>query len=535
MRPEQLLEDLTEPQRQAVMHRDGPLLVLAGAGSGKTRVITRRVAYLAATGVRPQQILAITFTNKAADEMRQRIAALGAAGGATVGTFHWFCARLLRRYADRAGLQPNFSIFDQTDRLRAIRQAVSQCELASENWPPHRIEAIISNAKNAMLDPERFAEQRQEAEGRTIARIYRQYQTILAQNNALDFDDLLMCVARLLGQHQQLRDELEDRYLYVLVDEYQDTNNAQYVIAHRLTLRRQNICVTGDPDQSIYGWRGANLGNILEFERHYPQARVIRLEQNYRSTKRILRVAGRLISANVQRKQKQLWTHNDEGPKVQVWACDDAVDEARRVAAAIAEMHADGRPLSDFAIFYRINAMTRTLEEALRERALAYQIARGVEFYSRKEIKDALAYLRVMVNPADEVSLLRIINTPPRGIGKTTVERLRAHAGQTGRGLLEIIRCSGQIATLRTASGRLKSFLELLEGLMGLTSGRSVQEVLQQVLERTGLERAVIDREGPDSDAAANLAELVTAAADYDAQHADGSGSLQDWLAQVSL
>ena len=530
-----LLTDLTDPQREAVTHRDGPLLVLAAAGSGKTRVITRRAAWLAAH-VGAGHVLAITFTNKAAEEMRQRIAALGAGRGLTVGTFHSFCARLLRQHADRAGIEPNYSIFDQTDRVRAIKDAISRCELASEAWKPSNVELRISQAKNHMLAPEGMLAEAVDFADQTIARIYAQYEHILTENNALDFDDLLLRVAQLLDRDKALRGELEQRFAYVLVDEYQDTNRAQYLIARRLTETRRNICATGDPDQSIYGWRGANLANILDFESDYPDAKVVRLEQNYRSTRRILRAADELIQANQRRKEKQLWTENPEGVVVCGSIYDDAQDEADGIAEQIARLHERGLSLGQIAVFYRVNAMTRVLEEALRKRALSYQIARGVEFYNRKEIKDVLAYLRVMVNPSDEISLVRIINTPARGIGKTTIDRLRAHAMETGRRSIDLVAAAETVPNLGAAAAkRIGQFAALLEKLRKLAAGNSVREIVEKALTLTGLERFVADQAGGDSDQVGNLAELVSAAAEYDQQHPDQKQPLQGWLEQVSL
>jgi len=535
MSAEALLTDLTDPQREAVTHRDGPLLVLAAAGSGKTRVITRRAAWLA-THVGAGHVLAITFTNKAAEEMRQRIASLGAGRGMTVGTFHSFCARLLRQHADRAGIEPNYSIFDQTDRVRAIKDAISRCELASEAWKPSNVELRISQAKNHMLAPDGMLAEAVDFRDQTTARVYAQYEKILAENNALDFDDLLLRVAQLLDRDKALRSELEDRFAYVLVDEYQDTNRAQYLIARRLTETRRNICATGDPDQSIYGWRGANLANILDFESDYPDAKVVRLEQNYRSTQRILRAADELIQANQRRKEKRLWTENPEGVDVCGFIYDDAQDEADGIAEQIARLHERGRSLGQIAIFYRVNAMTRVLEEAFRKRALSYQIARGVEFYNRKEIKDVLAYLRVMVNPSDAISLVRIINTPARGIGKTTIDRLRAHAMETGRRAIDLVAAAETVGNLKAAAARrIGEFATLLEKLRKVAAGDSVREIVEKTLSLTGLERTVVDQAGGDSDQVGNLAELVSAAAEYDQQHPDQKQPLQGWLEQVSL
>ncbi|MBN1490819.1 MAG: UvrD-helicase domain-containing protein, partial [Phycisphaerae bacterium] len=422
--PSKLLDGLTAPQREAVTHGDAPLLVLAGPGSGKTRVITHRAAWLARTVTEPRHVLAITFTNKAAEEMAQRIAALDVGAEMTVCTFHSFCARLLRRFADRAGITASFSIFDQADRVAAIKDALKRADFAEANFPPARIEARISRLKNAMRSPADAQRDGGGYEQEIIAQVYAAYEEVLAAQNALDFDDLLLRAARLLGEDAELRAKLEDQYRYVLVDEYQDTNHAQYLIARGLALQHHRLCVTGDPDQSIYGWRGANLNNILEFEEDFPDAKVVRLEQNYRSTKHILAAADRVIRRNRDRKKKTLWTENPEGAPVRVVECEDAEAEAGFIAEQITEAVASGAALKEIAIFYRINALTRLLEGALRQNGIPYRIIRGVEFYRRKEIKDLVAYLRVLINPDDETALLRIINTPARGIGQTTVERL---------------------------------------------------------------------------------------------------------------
>jgi len=524
-----LLSDLTEPQAQAVTHRDGPLLVLAGAGSGKTRTITRRVAYLAMTGVRSHNILAITFTNKAANEMRERVQASGAGRGATVCTFHSLCARLLREHADRAGIQPNYSIFDQSDRVKAIREAVARAELAADRFTPSVLESVISRAKNEMKTAKAFEADADDWSGRTIARVYTAYEALLVEQNALDFDDLLMRMAMLLRDDDDLQAQLEDRFRYVLIDEYQDTNHAQYLIAHGLTKRRRNICATGDPDQSIYAWRGADIGNIMDFERDHPDTKVVRLEQNYRSTKAILSAASRLIAANSQRKAKDLWTENPQGEKVRVVECRDAEDEATFLAETIDELRKE-HPLSDMAVFYRVNAMTRVLEEAFRRAGIAYQIARGVEFYNRKEIKDALAYLRVVANPADEVALLRVINEPPRGIGKTSVTRLVNRARAAGRTVFEAAREADRIESLKRAGAKIKAFAEMIERYRDVQT--PVRPILEGLLSNSGMQ-AALDKADPDGEQAANVNELVTAAEEYD--QANPEGSLAEWLQEISL
>ena len=449
--PAELLDGLTEPQAQAVQHVDGPLLVLAGPGSGKTRVITRRVAYLVkAVGIAPWNILAITFTNKAAGEMRDRVGALVSerqARAITVATFHSLCARLIRRYAERLGLPPGYSIYDTADQKRAIKQALDDLEINAKNFPPASMLSAISNAKNDLLDAAAFAKNASDFHARTVAKVYTKYEQILKRNAALDFDDLLMRTVQLMKRHPDVLAELRERYQYVMIDEYQDTNHAQFMIANGLapgSARVQpaadgsaapgstsggNIMCTGDPDQSIYGWRGANIQNILEFEAHYPDATVVRLEQNYRSTKHILAAADALIANNRARRHKTLWTENDTGEPIRVVTCVDERQEARHVLEQFRKLHDDGGvPWAQMAVFYRMNSLSRVMEEALRDAGVPYVIARGTAFYDRKEIKDAIAFLRTIANPADEVNLLRVINTPARGISAASIKALQAHA-----------------------------------------------------------------------------------------------------------
>src|SRR3954469_3527628 len=375
-----LLENLTDPQRQAVTHRDGPLLVLAGPGSGKTRVITHRIAYLIESGVPASQILALTFTNKAADEMQRRVAELVPGARVWLSTFHRFGAKLLRHYASYVGLQPNFTIYDTSDSRQTIKRVIESREINTLNYSPERLAEAISAAKNKLITAERYEPRASSMLGRVVAEVYPAYQEKLLASSAVDFDDLLLHVAQLLYDNAEVRTELDERYRYVLVDEYQDTNRAQYVILRALSADYPNLAVTGDPDQSIYGWRGADLNNILEFERDYPSVKVVRLERNYRSTKRILRVADELIGHNLKRKKKELWTENDEGAAVRLVAYADQDREASGIAEQIHAAVQEGRTPSDFAIFYRVNALSRALEKALRAAGIPYQIVRGQEF-----------------------------------------------------------------------------------------------------------------------------------------------------------
>lgn len=530
---EQLLAGLNAPQREAVRHGEGPLLVLAGPGSGKTRVITNRAAHLVRSGVAARNVLAITFTNKAADEMRRRVERLGVSRGMWVYTFHALGARLLREFGPLADVEPGFSIYDQADQLRLVKEALEICGIAETAVRPAAAQARISRAKSQLQTPEMLAGLSDYFVDQYVARAYEAYDQLLRQRNAVDFDDLLMRVATVLRDHPDVTERLNVRFRFVLIDEYQDTNHAQYLIAKFLSQHHRNICATGDPDQSIYAWRGASLRNILEFERDYPDAVVVRLEQNYRSTPNILRVADRLIQGNKRRKHKKLWTELQEGAAVHVWQFPNGYEEADRIAEQIRTMHAEGRPYSDFAVFYRINALSRTLEESLRRREIPYRIARGVEFYSRKEIKDTLAYLRVLVNPADDIALLRIINTPTRGIGKTTIERLRAEAATRRTGLMEVLRNADRVPALKTAVRKIERFVRLLDEMEART-GDSVSEAVEAVVEMSGLERMLrSEDEEAGEDRLANVQELVSAADRYEEEAEEPT--LADFLHRISL
>lgn len=531
MEGDSLVNGLTERQREAVLHDDGPLLVLAGAGSGKTRVITRRAARLAAR-VGSQRVLAITFTNKASNEMKRRVEELGVDGGMWVCTFHSLCVRLLRRWPEAGGLRQGFTIFDQADRTSAVKQAIDDCGLSAERWRPRSMEQQISAAKNNMQSPAAYAEAAKDFVAKSIARIYTRYDALLREQNAVDFDDLLLLTAVLLRDQPPIREQLEDRFCYVLIDEYQDTNHAQYLIARGLTQARRNLCATGDPDQSIYGWRGANIENILDFERDYPDARVVRLEQNFRSTRRILSAAGTLIARNKRRKKKDIWTENDSGDSVRLWICGDEQDEARRIAEDIRAYVAGGGLPGHVAIFYRVTALTRVLEEALRRAQLPYQIARGVEFYNRKEIKDVLSYVRFIVNPADETAAVRAIGTPSRGIGKTTIERLSQFARSQQVTFCDALARCDEIEAIKSGSKKVAAFSKLVAELAALPRF-PVRSFLESLVRLSGMEGVLKADPDPEQPALQNVGELISAAAEYDA--ANPEGSAEEWLAQISL
>jgi len=511
-------------------------LILAGPGSGKTRVVTHRVAYLIRGGIPSSQILALTFTNKAAEEMRSRLATLAPDCSVWVSTFHRFCARLLRKHGKSIGLQENYTIYDTDDSVKALRQVLARLRLETPHISPEAIAAAISWAKNRMISPEQYHSRPGHPLGALVERVYPAYQAQLAKANAADFDDLLFHSVTLLRENPEIRASLDELYRFVLVDEYQDTNLAQYVLSRALSIDHPNLAVTGDPDQSIYGWRGANLNNILEFERDFPAVRVIRLEQNYRSTKRILRVAAGLISHNLKRKQKDLFTDNGEGVPVRLVTYATHRDEAEGIASRIAgEIAAGQRRARDYAVFYRVNALSRAFELALREHGVPYQLVNGLEFFQRKEIKDVLAYLRLVNNPRDDVALTRIINAPARGIGKTTLDRLAAAAGHEGTPMLEAARGCGQIAGLgKGAAAKVLKFAELVDRLTTMAAG-SIEELLGHVLFESGYRQQFEgSTDEDDQQRLANIEELLTVAREFDERH-PGEATLEGFLEETSL
>ena len=436
--PEQYLANLNPAQREAVLHTEGPLLVIAGAGSGKTRVLTHRVAHLtSAIGVKPNEILAITFTNKAAGEMRERLTAmLGPMARAIwILTFHAACGRMLRREAERLGYKSNFTIYDSADQVRLVKQVLEELEKDPKRFAPRGVHAQISNAKNQLITPAKYAEQISSFYDQTIAEAYALYQKKLAASNAVDFDDMLMLTVQILENFPDARKHWQNAFRYVMVDEYQDTNHAQYRLLQLLAEHHHNICAVGDPDQSIYAFRGADIRNILEFERDFPETRTIPLEQNYRSTNAILEAANAVIAHNSERKEKRLWSELGEGDPVRVVEVEDEQSESRYVAAQIAGLVEEGYSGSEIAVFYRMNAQSRVLEQTLRLHQIGYQVIGGPRFYERAEVKDAIAYLQVLDNPDDAVSLMRIANRPKRGIGDTTISRLVSYADSHNRTL----------------------------------------------------------------------------------------------------
>ncbi|XAL99226.1 UvrD-helicase domain-containing protein [Phycisphaeraceae bacterium D3-23] len=541
-----LLSDLTAPQREAVVHVDGPLLVLAGPGSGKTRVITRRVAHLIQrVGIAPWNVLAITFTNKAAAEMRDRMATMlteRQAKAVTMCTFHSLCARLLRQYGEQIGLIPGYSIYDTSDQKRAMKQTLEDLEISTKNFPPASMLSAISSAKNELIGPEAFADGASNFYDRTVAKVYKKYAAILEKNHALDFDDLLLKTVELMRDHKPVLDQLRDKYQYVLIDEYQDTNHAQFMIANALASGHQNMMATGDPDQSIYGWRGANIRNILEFEDHYPEAKTVALEQNYRSTPQVLAAADALIQNNRGRKHKRLWTDNAQGEPVQIVTYHDERGEAHGVAETFRELNENGNiAWGQMAVFYRINSLSRVMEDALRDAGIPYQIARGTAFYDRKEIKDAVAYLRAIANPADEVNLLRIINTPARGISATTVKAMQAFSLAENTPMDEVLANPMALTAVNTrAQNSVAKFDKVLQGWRDALQESGPDEAkpeseaaqtpvtisneessfrffVERVLRESGLEDFYRnDKSDPDQERLANLGELVTSAQQFE-------------------
>jgi DNA helicase-2/ATP-dependent DNA helicase PcrA len=530
-----LLADLTPAQREAVTHVEGPLLVLAGAGSGKTRVITRRVVHLLRLGVRPANILAITFTNKAAGEMRQRVEALVPGSRVLISTFHSFGARMLRQYADRLGLDRNFTIYDQSDRGRLLKVALEDAQIDNVRFTPEGIGAAISKAKNQLLGPERYAERATDFFGQTVARVYPAYERRMRTANALDFDDLLHWLALALKHDQELRAELDARFRFVLIDEYQDTNYAQYAIVRGLSVDYPNLCVVGDPDQSIYKFRGSDIKNILDFERDFPTARVLPLDRNYRSTKSILHVASHLIAHNRQRKPKDLVTENPQGQPVTVLTFETGLDEAEGIARRIRQaVQQQKRAYRDFAVFLRVNALSRSIETAFLKHQVPFQIVRGLAFFERKENRDVLAYVRLLLNPRDDLSFLRAVNEPARGIGKVSLEHLRAYAAPRD---LSLLAAAAQVDRIPAIKGKaavgLREFSKLIDELSQLVE-HSPHEVIRQVLECSGYRQMLKDSKDPeDQERLANIEELITAAHQFAEE--DSSRTIADFLENITL
>ena len=534
-----LLTGLNKEQQQAVQHTEGPLLILAGAGSGKTKVLTVRIAHLLAQGVNPYEILAITFTNKAAKEMKSRVEGLvgDVANRIWLSTFHSFCAKFLRFELDNfLGYNSNFTIYDTSDSQAVIKAALKALNLDDKYYPVGSMIGAISDAKNKLLFASDFRKQARDFYQQKVADVYEYYERELRKNNALDFDDLLLVAVKLLQSNEAVLDKYSKRFRYVMIDEYQDTNHAQYLLAKLLASHWKNIAVVGDADQSIYAWRGADIQNILDFEKDYPNCTSIKLEQNYRSTKIILDAANAVIENNEGRPKKNLWTDKTEGAKIQHFTAQSEHEEAAFIGDTIAKKHdIHGVPYGDMAILYRTNAQSRVLEEALIKRALPYTMVGGTKFYDRKEIKDVLAYLRVLYNPFDDLSLLRIINVPKRSIGATTVAKLQDYARANGTSLFMTLT---QLHLVDTIKGKTKEKLEefgiLIFTLVAEMEDKTVLDILESILDRTGYLAQLEESTDPQDQARAeNIGELLSVAKDF--QDTNPNGTVEDFLEQVAL
>lgn len=530
---------LNPQQAEAVINTEGPMLIMAGAGSGKTKVLTCRVANLLQKGVRPYRILAITFTNKAAAEMRERVNNMSgpAAKDVWLFTFHAFCARFLRMEIDKLpGYGGNFAIYDTADSQNLIKQILKEMNLDDKRFQPSGILSRISNAKNALQDAASFARQAGDFYEQKVADIYSRYEQKLQLNNALDFDDLLMLSIKLLQENKEVREKYQDRFDYLLVDEYQDTNHAQYLLTKFLAAKHRNICVVGDADQSIYGWRGADIQNILDFEKDYPDAKVIKLEQNYRSTQIILDAANAVIENNTGRKPKNLWTENKSGADIIYFQAVDERDEARFVIEQLQNLQrTENKKLGDMAILYRTNTQSRIFEEMLIKSGISYNMVGGLKFYERKEIKDIIAYLRVIFNPADSLSLLRIINVPKRGIGDASLAKIQAYAAANNVSLFEAV---SNAAAIDGLSSRFVSKLDDLAGiifeLMNLAGEAPVEDLIDRVLRDTGyLEELENERTPQAQSRIDNLHELISVAQEFAASEEENN--LENFLAHVAL
>ncbi|MCI3985391.1 DNA helicase PcrA [Bacillus vallismortis] len=485
----QLLSGLNPVQQEAVKTTDGPLLLMAGAGSGKTRVLTHRIAYLMAEKhVAPWNILAITFTNKAAREMKERVESILGPGADDIwiSTFHSMCVRILRRDIDRIGINRNFSILDTADQLSVIKGILKERNLDPKKFDPRSILGTISSAKNELTEPEEFSKVAGGYYDQVVSDVYVDYQKKLLKNQSLDFDDLIMTTIKLFDRVPEVLEFYQRKFQYIHVDEYQDTNRAQYMLVKQLAERFQNLCVVGDSDQSIYRWRGADITNILSFEKDYPNASVILLEQNYRSTKRILSAANEVIKNNSNRKPKNLWTENDDGVKISYYRGDNEFGEGQFVAGKIYQLHSSGkRKLSDIAILYRTNAQSRVIEETLLKAGLNYNIVGGTKFYDRKEIKDILAYLRLVSNPDDDISFTRIVNVPKRGVGATSLEKIASYAAMNGLSFFQAIQQVDFIGVSAKAANALDSFRQMIENLTNMQDYLSITELTEEILDKT--------------------------------------------------
>lgn len=539
-----MTQQLTPPQQQAVDHIEGPLMVLAGPGSGKTRVITHRIARLLQHGAAPEQVLALTFTNKAAREMAERVHQLLGGVRVEVSTFHRFCARLLRRWPDQVGLKNNFTILDTSDQVQLIRAIMKDIGYDSTLHDPRRVLNRISRARNELITAEVFRQRYEERVGdlldAVVYEVFPEYELQILHQNSVDFDTLLLHVVEMLNNNEELREYLDLHYRFVLVDEYQDTNLAQYTIVRALSQHHPNLCVTGDPDQSIYGWRGARPENLIQFERDYTDTRIVSLDQNFRSTAAIVRCADQLISQNPRRHRNPIYTDNEDGQPVQLRIFADAEAEADRIAAEIAGLVNSGaRRFSDFAVFYRVNALSRPVETAFSRHAVPFQVASGFSFYERAEIRDLLGYLRLLENPADDVAFARVINRPARGIGAKTELRVANYAKQHGLSLLDAADRAADIPQLTARSRKpLKAFVDLIHKLQNQAAEGNVAKLIERLISEIDyLSLWKDENDEVDQDRVANVYELISAARLYTQAHEETQSppSLQGFLELASL
>ena len=529
---------LNPQQQEAVECTEGPLLIIAGAGSGKTRVLTQRIAYLITEKqVNPWNILAITFTNKAAGEMRDRVDQLADVNGGSVwvSTFHSTCVRILRRFIDRLGYDTNFTIYDTDDQKHVIKEIIKQMDLDTRMYKDRALLSAISSAKNELISPEEYQlSVAGDWNGQVISKVYNAYQRMLKQNNALDFDDLLMKTVELFQSQPDVLDSYQERFRYLMVDEYQDTNTAQFALVNLLAKKYRNLCVVGDDDQSIYRFRGANIRNILDFEKNFPDARVIKLEQNYRSTQNILKAANAVIANNRGRKKKTLWSERDEGEMVHLRQFMNAFEEAEYVAGDIRAKVREGAEYSDFAVLYRTNAQSRLFEEKFLMANIPYRLVGGLNFYARKEIKDLLAYLKTIDNARDDLAVRRIINVPKRGIGAASVNKAADYAEEQGISLYEAMRRADEVPGLARAAAKLKGFTQYIDSLRAMAGILSVEELLHKVIDQTGYVREL---EAEDTEEARgrieNIDELITKVVTYEEE--TENPSLSGFLADVAL
>jgi DNA helicase-2/ATP-dependent DNA helicase PcrA len=532
------VNDLNPVQQEAVKAANGPVMIIAGAGSGKTRVLTYRIAHLISCGVPPHQILALTFTNKAANEMRNRVVHLvgDQAKDLWMGTFHSVFARILRREAEALSYTRSFTIYDSDDSLQLVKRIMERLNLSRDQFNPNAIRSRISAAKNQLIDPKQYAELARDLFDEKAAAVYAEYQKQLLKNNAMDFDDLLVNPIHLFEQKPDRLERYQYRFKFILVDEFQDTNRAQYVVTKQLSARQRNICVVGDDAQSIYSFRGADIQNILNFSKDFADCQTFRLEQNYRSTKSILAAADRLIRFNYQQIPKSLWTSNGQGENVCIVECSDDREEGLQVVEIVRdEILREKLDLKDFAVLYRTNAQSRSLEDALRRNSIPYTIVGGIRFYERKEIKDVLAYLRVIVNPKDEESLNRIINFPPRGIGETSLERVQSYAALRGIGLYATLKERDKISDLQDRSKRaLGEFIDFLERHRSLRSQVSLSEFVRSLVDELGILPILKEEHTTESmNRWENVQELLSAISEFADEHPEGT--LEEFLEEVSL